>query len=200
MGRGRTVRGVALLRGVPLLAVVALACAATAAWGEDGARYRRTVARYEVPDVALVNQDGARARLPQVLAADKPVVLAFFFSTCTTVCPVLSVGFATLQKALGAQARDVRLVSIAIDPDHDTPEVLRAYRDRFDAGPDWELLTGSREDIERVRRAFDAFGPNKMMHRPLIFLRPAGSDSWVRIDGLIGASDLMAEYRGLRRP
>ena len=194
MGRGRRVWGV-----VPLLAVVAPALAAIA-WGEEGAGYRRTVARYEVPDLALVNQDGARVRLPQALAADKPVVLNFFFSTCTTVCPVLSAGFSTLQKTLGAQAREVRLVSIAIDPDHDTPEVLRGYRERFGAGPEWELLTGSREDIDRVLRAFEAYSPNKMTHRPLSFLRPPGGDSWVRIDGLIGVSDLMAEYRGLRRP
>ena len=182
-----------------LLAVVGLALAATA-WGEEGSRYRRTVTGYEVPDVALVNQDGARVSLAQALTADKPVLLAFFFTTCTTVCPVLSAGFATLAKTLGAQAGEVRLVSIAIDPDHDTPGVLRDYRRRFEAGPEWELLTGSREDIDRVRRAFDAYSPNKMTHRPLSFLRPPGGDSWVRIDGLIGASDLMAEYRGLRRP
>jgi protein SCO1/2 len=190
----RRVRGV-----VPLLAVVASALAAAAS-GEQGARYRRTVARYEVPDVALVNQDGARVRLPQALAADKPVLLDFFFSTCTTVCPVLSASFSTLLKTLGAQARDVRVVSIAIDPDYDTPGVLRGYRERFHAGPEWELLTGSRQDIDRVLRAFDAYSPNKVTHRPLSFLRPPGGDSWVRIDGLIGASDLMAEYRGLRRP
>lgn len=199
MGRRRRVRRVAPLRSVPLLAVVALAWAA-AAGGEDGARYRRTVARYEVPDVALMNQDGARVTLAQALAPDKPVLLDFFFSTCTTVCPVLSASFSTLLKTLGPQAREVRVVSIAIDPDHDTPEVLRGYREKFQAGPEWELLTGSREDIDRVRRAFDAYGPNKVTHSPLSFLRPPGGDSWVRIDGLIGASDLMAEYRGLRRP
>lgn len=195
MSRGRRVRCV-----LPLLAVLALALAAAASGEEGGARYRRTVARYEVPDVALMNQDGARVRLPQALAADKPVVLDFFFSTCTTVCPILSAGFSTLLKTLGAQAREVRVVSIATDPDHDTPEVLRSYRKRFDAGPEWELLTGSREDIDRVLRAFDAYSPNKVTHRPLSFLRAPGGDSWVRIDGLIRASDLMAEYRGLRRP
>lgn len=194
MGRGRRFRGV-----VPLLAVVALPLAA-AVRGEDGARYRRTIVRYDVPDIVLMNQDGARVRLRQALAADKPVVLDFFFSTCTTVCPILSAGFSNLLKMLGTEAREVRVVSIATDPDHDTPEALRDYRKRFDAGPEWELLTGSREDIDRVLRAFDAYRTNKATHRPLSFLRGSGGDSWVRIDGLIRASDLMAEYRGLRRP
>jgi protein SCO1/2 len=180
--------------------VVLAPALAAAARGEEGAGYRRTVARYEVPDVVLVNQDGARVRLPQALSPDKPVVLDFFFSTCTTVCPILSAGFSTMLTTLGAQAREVRVVSIATDPDHDTPEVLRGYRMRFHAGPEWELLTGSREDIDRVLRAFGAYSPNKLTHRPLSFLRAPGGDSWVRIDGLIRASDLIAEYRGLRTP
>src|SRR4030095_7689528 len=145
------------------------------------------VARYEVPDVALRDQDGARVRLPQALTADKPVLLNFIFSTCTTVCPVLSASFSNLQKALGLQAGEMRMISIATDPDHDTPEVLREYRERFDAGPEWEFLTGSREDIDRVLKAFGAYSQNKMTHRPLSFLRCAGGESWVRIDGLIGA-------------
>lgn len=184
---------------VPLLSVAALSWAAPAR-GAEVARYRRTVVHYQPPDVALVNQDGVQVRLPQALKGDKPVLLNFIFSTCTTVCPVLSAGFTTVLKTLGTEAREVRVVSIAIDPDHDTPEVLRGYRERFGAGPEWELLTGSREDIESVRRAFDAYSPDKAAHRPLSFLRAAGGDSWVRIDGLIGAADLLAEYRGLRRP
>lgn len=182
---------------VPPLAL-ALAWAA-AAGAEDAPKYRRTVVRYDPPDVTLVNQDGARVRLAQALSADKPVLLNFFFTTCTTICPVLAAGSSNLLKTLGEEARDVRVVSIAIDPDHDTPEVLQDYRKRFGAGPQWELLTGSLDDIERVRRAFDAYSADKMAHRPLNFLRPAGSDSWVRIDGLIGSADLVAEYRGLRR-
>ena len=189
-----------LRRVVPLLAAAAAPALAPTAWGGDGATYRRTVVRYELPDVTLVDQDGARVKLPQALAADKPVLLSFFFSTCTTICPVLSAGVSALIEKLGAQAGEVRVVSIAIDPDHDTPEVLRAYRKRFGAVPEWELLTGSRDDIVGVLKAFDAYSPDKTAHRPLHFLRPAGGDSWVRIDGPIGASDLMAEYRDLRRP
>ncbi len=188
------------LRRLVMLLVVAALAPATTAGGEDSARYRRTVAHYDIPDVVLRNQDGARVRLPQALTADKPVLLNFIFSTCTTVCPVLSASFSTLQKTLGLQAGEMRMISIATDPDHDTPEVLRKYRESFDAGPEWEFLTGSREDIDRVLKAFGAYSQNKMTHRPLSLLRSAGGESWVRIDGLIGASDLLAEYHGLRRP
>jgi protein SCO1/2 len=183
---------------VPPLAALGLAGGA-AAGTEDAPKYGRTVVRYELPDVTLVNQDGARMKLSQALSADKPVLLDFFFTSCTTICPVLSASFSSVLETLGKEADDVHVVSIAIDPDHDTPRVLQDYRKRFGAYPQWELLTGSKEDIERVRRAFDAYSQDKMGHRPLNFLRPAGSASWVRIDGLIGSADLIAEYRGLRR-
>jgi protein SCO1 len=186
-----------LRRVVPLLAAAAWAAAAA---GEDAARYRRTVVRYELPDVTLLNQDGARVRLRQELTSDQPVLLNFIFSTCTTVCPVLSAGVTNLLKSAGAHGGEVRVVSIAIDPDHDTPEVLRGYRERFGAGPEWELLTGSREDIDRVRKAFDAYSSDKVTHRPLTYLRAPGGDSWVRLDGLLSTAELAAEYRGLHRP
>src|SRR5262245_15287470 len=109
---------------VPPFAALALAFAAPAG-AQDAPRYRRSVVRYELPDGTLVNQDGTRVRLREVLSADKPVLLNFFFTSCTTICPVLSAGFSSVLKTLGEEARDVHVVSIAIDPDHDTPEVLR---------------------------------------------------------------------------
>src|SRR6266545_1115236 len=99
MDRGRRFR---LL--VPPLAALAFAWAA-AAGAEDVPKYRRTVVRYEPPDVTLVNQDGARVRLSRVLSADKPVLLNFFFTTCTTICPVLAAGFSNVLKTLGEEAR-----------------------------------------------------------------------------------------------
>jgi protein SCO1/2 len=186
-------------RRVFILCVAALSVPWAARQG-DSAQYRRTVALYDVPNVSLVNQDGNRVRLPQVLAADKPVLLDFFFSSCTTVCPVLSAALSGLLKELGPRAGELRVVSIAIDSDHDTPEVLRGYKKRFEAGSEWELLTGSRDDIDRVLKAFGAYTSNKLTHSPLTFLRSAGDRSWVRIEGLVSVSDLMAEYRGLNRP
>jgi protein SCO1/2 len=172
----------------------------TGAQEPGGPAYRRIIVSYDLPDVTLINQDGARVPLTRVLNADKPVLLNFLFATCTTVCPLLSSGVSTLLKRLGDEAGAVRVVSIAIDPDHDTPEVLRRYRERYGVGSEWELLTGTREDIARVQKAFDAYSPDKIAHRPLNFLRPAGGARWVRIDGVIGASDLKGEHHSMRRP
>src|SRR5512133_2007307 len=78
----------------------------------ENKKYKRTVEKYTVPDVALVNQDGKKVRLLSILKDDAPVVVDFIYGTCTTICPVLSVGFINLQNKLGAAKQNVRLVSI----------------------------------------------------------------------------------------
>ena len=63
------------------------------------------------------------------------------------------------------------MVSISIDPEYDTPEALNAYARRFDAGPQWEFLTGSLDDSIAVQKAFDADRGDKMNHAPLTLFR-----------------------------
>ncbi len=165
------------------------------ALGQGPARYQRTVESYAVPDVSLVSQAGVKVRLPALLNADRPVLLNFAFSTCTTICPVMSAGFANLQRKLGPEAAGVRLISISIDPENDSPEVLRSYLERYGAKPGWDFYTGRREDVLAVMKAFNAYVDDKMQHRPLTFLKAPGDPRWVRISGLVGTSDLLAEYR-----
>ncbi len=148
-----------------------------------------------VPDVTLLNQDREKIRLVDILNIDKPVFLDFIYGSCTTVCPVLSASFSNMQKKLGSDAANVQMVSISIDPEYDTPEVMAEYLSRYRAKPGWMYLTGTRENIDKAMRAFDAYVPNKMSHYPLTLLKAPGNDSWVRIYGLIGTADLMDEYR-----
>ena len=64
-------------------------------------KYKRTVENYVVPDVTLVNQNGAKVKLRSLISSKKVVLIDFIFTTCTTICPVLSAGFRpTLRGAL----------------------------------------------------------------------------------------------------
>jgi protein SCO1/2 len=155
--------------------------------------YKRSVVRYAVPDVVLMNQDGARIRLRSLTESGKPVVLDFIYGTCTTICPVLSAGYTSLQGKLGPDTRKMQLISISIDPEHDTPKVMKGYLKQYRAKPGWDFLTGSRDDIDRVMRAFDSYVSDKMYHKQVTFIRAQGPGEWVRIDGLLGSSDLMNE-------
>jgi protein SCO1/2 len=156
--------------------------------------YKRTLELYDVPAVTLINQDGESIDLKTFLDADKPVILDFIYGTCTTICPILSVGFAHFQKKLGEDPHKVRLVSISIDPDNDTPQLLKEYLQKYGAGPGWDALTGKRAHVISVLKAFDAYVANKMNHYPLTIMRAPGNKEWVRLYGMLSASDLQKEY------
>ncbi len=158
-------------------------------------KYRRTTETYSLPDVVLVNQDGKKVRLKSLETSNTPVVVDFIFGTCTTICPVLSVGYATLQQKLGADAQKVHLVSISIDPENDTPKVMKEYLKRYRAKPGWDFLTGSRGDIDKAMRAFNAYIPNKMSHYPLTLLKSPDEKGWTRIYGLMSSSEFIEETR-----
>jgi protein SCO1/2 len=105
-----------------------------------------------VPDFALTSQSGARVTLATL--AGRPFVLSAIFSTCVGPCPRISQGMREIQGAL--LGTDALLVSITVDPGHDTPEVLAEYARGFGADPQrWLFLTGEKAALhELVRRGF----------------------------------------------
>ena len=108
-----------------LLVVLILPLHAGVASAGEVPRYQKSVHEYSVPDVTLLNQHRVKVPLKELVASDRPVLLQFIFGTCTTICPILSASFTKLQKELGDLADRVRLISISIDPEHDTPEVMK---------------------------------------------------------------------------
>jgi protein SCO1/2 len=152
----------------------------------------RTTAAYSAPPVKLLDQQGREVELRALLSTERPVALNFIFTSCRTVCPVLSASLASLHRTVGA---GVEFISISIDPEFDTPRVLKEYARRFDVGSGWMLLTGKADDVAAVRKAFDAASRGKDDHRPLTFLRPAASAEWVRLDGFPSTAELVASLR-----
>ena len=165
-----------------------------------GGKVARTLVRYDVPDVTLMNQDGAAVRLAEVLNSDRPVFLTFIYTTCTTITPVLSAAFSSFQGQLASHLDAVRLVSVTIDPETDTLAALREYLSRYRAAAGWEALTGSRQDIDSVMKAVDAYMPDKEHHYAVTFVRGSGRGPWVRLQGLVGRRELMKEWEQLTEP
>jgi protein SCO1/2 len=159
--------------------------------------YARQLARYRIPPLTLVRADGTNASFPQELDDGRPVVLNFIYTTCTAICPILSHSFAEFQRRLGAEREQVRMVSISIDPEEDTPRRLAEYAARFDAGPQWGFYTGTLAASVTVQKAFQAWFGGKMHHRPVTYLRAAPGEPWVRLDGFASGEELLAEYRRL---
>jgi protein SCO1/2 len=163
----------------------------------DQKGYKRSTHNYDIPPLVLVDKDNNKVSINEALATDEPVMLNFIFTTCTTICPVLSATFKQVQRELGDEADQVRMISITIDPEYDTPERLRDYAVRFKAGPQWQFYTGANDDIVAVQKAFDAYRGSKANHEPLTFLRVPSDPQWVRVNGLASAADVVKEYRQL---
>lgn len=159
--------------------------------------YQRSEHVYSLPDPKLVGMNGQATTLLAELNAGKPVMVNFIFTTCTTICPVMTGVFAQVQKELGPESGDVRMISISIDPQYDSPERLREYAKRFATGPQWQFLTGDPDDIIAVQKAFDVYRGNKMSHEPATLLRGSDKAPWVRLDGIASGSEIVAEYRTL---
>jgi protein SCO1/2 len=194
------------IRVALLSLVVCLPPTLSAAGGqEEHAAHERTqrqtftesVSRYEIPDVTLLDSHGEAQPLLELLNTKGPVLLQFIFTTCSTICPVLSAAFAQASDGLAAVDGDYRMISISIDPEHDRPKILSEYAERYHASDRWHFLTGDADVVLAVQKAFDAYYPgnNKMYHRPYTYLRRAQDASWVRFDGLMGSAALVKRYR-----
>jgi cytochrome oxidase Cu insertion factor (SCO1/SenC/PrrC family) len=98
-----------------------------------------------VPDFALTERRGQRVTRQDLQGL--VWVAHFFYTSCPDTCPLQSAKMARLQRDL-ANEQEVRLVSISIDPEHDTPNVLMHYARRFGADPErWLFLTGNKATI-----------------------------------------------------
>ena len=149
-----------------------------------------------IADIALVDQGGRATTLREAIGTDKPVLVNFIFTTCTTICPVMSAGMSQLLSNLGTRRDEVRIVSISIDPERDTVDALRAYAARYHAAPSWRFLTGTSASVEAAQRAFGSYRGGKNNHAPGTFVRPATGAPWIALDGFSSAETLARAFRG----
>jgi protein SCO1/2 len=137
-----------------LLAATALALVAGAGGARAAPKGSPWGASY-FPDVPLTTQDGETVRFYRDLVENKFVLVNFIYTHCTKTCPLETANLVRVQRRLASRVgKDIFLYSITLDPQRDTPEVLKAYAQAFHAGPGWLFLTGKREDIQAIRARF----------------------------------------------
>lgn len=160
--------------------------------------YSWSTVSYVVPNVKMVDMNGRSVALRELMDDHSAVMVNFIFTTCTTICPVMTSTFQQVQEKLGKNLKGVRMVSISIDPENDTPAKLKDYAAKYKAGAQWTFLTGSLDNSLLVQNAFGVFAGEKMNHKPITFMKAKGSDSqWVRLEGLADAGQIVDEYRKL---
>jgi len=140
-----------------LMLLVVLGACATCASAHEAKGNERLPVVGSAPEFALSTQSGERLSLSDLRG--KVLAVTFIYATCKDTCPILTAKMAALQQRLGTDfGQRVRFVSVTVEPEVDTPAVLKAYAERFGADPaGWSFLTGSVAEVNDVVRRYGSF-------------------------------------------
>ena len=189
-----------------ILTAVLFACVATIVRSPPAVASSRWGAGY-FPNVPLTTQDGKVVHFYDDLIKGKSVAVDIIYTRCTGSCPLETAKLAQVQRLLGDRVgKDVFFYSISIDPDHDTPAVLKAYAEKFHAGPGWLSLTGNEDDIKLIGRKLGLTSltdaANRDGHQPSLMIGNEPAGQWMRnsaVDNPRFLATMMTSFLGLRR-
>ncbi len=138
------------------------------------------------PNVVLTTQDGTKVHFYDDLLKGKSVVIDMIYTTCGYACPLETARLAQVQKMLGDRVgKEIFFYSISIDPENDTPKVLKAYMQKYHIGPGWTFLTGKKSDIELLGKKLGLWNnepdPNNPDgHTPSVLIGNEPGGQWMR--------------------
>jgi protein SCO1 len=136
-------------------------------------------------DILLTNQDGRQLRLYTDILKGNVVIINSFYSTCTGVCRVTIPVFKQLQDSLGERVgTNIRLISLTVDPQNDTPEVLRKYAAGVGAKPGWEFLTGDKQTVDQALYKFGLRTDAKEDHSNVFIIGNEATGLWKKVLGI----------------
>jgi protein SCO1/2 len=181
-------------------ATLVATCVAVA---HDGHQHRQTArsdakpnaAQVTLHDSQLVDVGGRTVRFKSEAVGDRIAVIGFIYTSCSTICPVTSAVLADVQDILIAKlgerfGRDVKLISLTVDPMTDTPERLKDYAEGFRSTEGWLWLTGEKPKMDRVLTGLGAYVADFTTHPAAILVGDARSGEWTRLFGIPNPSDI----------
>lgn len=143
-------------------------------------------------DVRLIDQAGQEHRLYSDLMAGRVVVINALFTTCQGVCPVTSTNLKKVQAWLGERLEsEVRILSLTVDPEVDTPAKLGTYARGLGAKEGWYFLTAPKEQLEFALARLGLRTESKEAHSPLFLIGNVPTGLWKKAMGLAGSEELI---------
>lgn len=138
-----------------------------------------------VPEARLIDQDGRKLAFHHDLVQGKTAVINFIFTTCTMLCPTQSATLREVQRNLGPRVgRDIVFISLSIDPVTDQPARLKEFAQRFNSGPGWHFLTGSKPEVDTLLRALGAASGDKNEHSGMLLIINQRNGVWQQLSNL----------------
>jgi cytochrome oxidase Cu insertion factor (SCO1/SenC/PrrC family) len=159
---------------------------------QENAAQENAAARKYFSDVVLLNQNGEEMRFYSDLLKGKVVVINSFFTSCSSVCPLMNSSMEKIQAAFAERVgKDIFLISISVDPTTDTPPRLKEYAERFHAKPGWYFLTGKKENVDQALYKIGQYVEAKDDHSTIIIIGNERTGLWKKTLGLAKAEDLI---------
>lgn len=154
----------------------------------------------DLRDVVLLNQDGEEVKFVSDVIGDKIVVMDFVYTTCTTVCPVLTALFTQVQTQLGDDlGGEVVIISMTVDATRDTPARLKAYAAKHRVQEGWTWLTGPKPTMDDVLTGLGAFSVSFEDHPAMVIVGDGRTGEWKRMFGFPNPDRIMGVVNELRQ-
>ncbi len=159
-----------------------------------------TRSKRDFPNVPLLTHEGKVVHFYDDLIKDKTVMINFMYVRCGDICPGMTANLKQVQKELGDRVgKDIFMYSISIEPEHDTPAMLKAYSELFQVKPGWTFLTGKKADIELLRKSLGfansdpAIDKDKTQHTGVVKFGIESLERW-GMSPALGDPKYIAEY------
>jgi len=157
------------------------------------------MAEIDLPDgMSMLNQFGDKVDLREEVIGNRIVAINFVYTTCTTVCPVISSIFSMVQNRLtGISDKDIALITVTVDPTRDTPHRLLSYSKSFSPGAGWSWLTGDKKTVDKVLSAMGAYTQNFEDHPAMVLIGDDSKSEWYRFYGFPAPNAIESKLREL---
>lgn len=143
-------------------------------------------------NTTVVNQFGEEMNFFDNLLKDKVVVINSFYSQCTTDCPLIHDRLQKIQDHLGDRlGRDVNLISLTVDPENDTPEVLKVHADQYGAKRGWYFISGDKEKVATVLMKLGKYVSSREGHDNIFVIGNLPTRLWKKANGLANEEELI---------
>ncbi len=156
--------------GAAALAALSGQTALAGRWGSD-----------YFPNTPVIDETGRTLSFYEDVLRGRMVVISFIYTSCKDLCPINTARLAAVAEELrDVMGESVFFVSISVDPENDTPERLKAFKESFYDGPGWTFLTGDTDVLRDIGSKLGNDSPIPAQHRNEIILGNEATSDWAR--------------------
>lgn len=148
--------------------------------------------------ISMLNQFGESVDLRKDVIGDRIVIIDFVYTTCETICPVISSIMTLVRDQLGDKLdKEVALITITVDPTRDTSHRLLTYSKRYKPHDSWSWLTGDKKVVDKVNTLLGSYTPSFEDHPAMVLIGDSSKSEWYRFYGFPPPDDITGKVNEL---